>query len=238
MQSKLTPPEIDERLMSAALFVRGGVMSDVGTDHAYLPARLILDGKIKSAVASDICDGPLNRAARTVEKYRLEDKITLVRTDGLTGIDKYRPQDIAIFGMGGEMIASIIDAAGWVRNPGIRLILQPMTKRSELRKYLLSHGFDILDEAMSQADGRIYQTICAEFRGVDTAPEYSVADLLIGKHNIARGGDLTKRYAAQLIDIYKARRDGKAGAGANVDDENIVLTALEKLIMPDAGGLS
>ncbi len=225
MQSRLTRPGIDERLASAALFLRGGVLADIGTDHAYLPVRLVLDGKIISAVASDISAGPLERARRTVEKYRLTDKITLVRADGLCGLEKYCPRDIVIFGMGGEQIASIIDMAPWVRNPDIRLVLQPMTRRAELREYLLSHGFDIFDEAMAEADGRIYQTICAEFRG-GGAGAYNAAELLIGKHNIARGGELARRYTEQLIEIYTARRDGKLRAGADAGEEEKVLAAL------------
>lgn len=227
MQPKLTPPGIDERLNSAAPFVRGGVVADIGTDHAYLPVRLLLDGKIQSAVASDIGEGPLKRARKTVEKYEVLNKITLLRTNGLRGIEKFHPEDIIIFGMGGELISSIIDAEDWIKNPDIRLILQPMTKRQELREYLLSHGFEIIDEAMSEADGRIYQTICAEFRG--GVRDYSIAELLIGKHNIERGGELTHRYIEQLADIYKTRRDGKVRAGVDKSEEDAVLGAIGTL---------
>ncbi len=216
--------------MSAAPFVRGGVLADIGTDHAYLPARLILDGRISEAVASDIGEGPLRRAGETVKKYGLEEKITLCRADGLYGIEFYRPEDIVIFGMGGELIASIIDAAPWVRNPDVRLILQPMTRLSELREYLLSRGFAIIDEAMSEAGGRIYQTIPAEFFGGDSLNTYSPAELLLGRHNIARGDKLTLAYAAQLADIYKLRRAGKVKSGADTAEEDKILKSLSESV--------
>lgn len=38
----------------AALVPDGARLADVGTDHALLPIRLLLDGKIQSAVATDI----------------------------------------------------------------------------------------------------------------------------------------------------------------------------------------
>ncbi len=224
MQARPNPPALDGRLMSAAPFVRGGVLADIGTDHAYLPARLILDGKIKSAIASDIGKGPLCRAAETVKKYGLEDKITLCRADGLDGIEFYRPEDIVIFGMGGELIASIIDAAPWVRNPEIRLILQPMTRSAELREFLLSHRFAIIDEAMSEAGGRIYQTISAEFCG--DCSIYSAVELHLGRHNIARGDALTRRYAESLHKNYRRRAEGKLGAGEDASFEEQILADL------------
>ena len=46
----------------AALVPDGARLADVGTDHALLPIRLLLDGKIQSAVATDIRPGPLSRA--------------------------------------------------------------------------------------------------------------------------------------------------------------------------------
>jgi len=107
----MTPPKPDGRLMSAAPFVRGGVIADIGTDHAYLPVWLLLTGRVQGAVATDIREGPLRTAARTVERYGLSGKISLILADGLAGIEKYHPDDIIIFGMGGELIASIIEKA-------------------------------------------------------------------------------------------------------------------------------
>ncbi|HOA84444.1 MAG: SAM-dependent methyltransferase [Clostridiales bacterium] len=223
----MTPPKPDGRLMSAAPFVRGGVIADIGTDHAYLPVWLLLTGRVQGAVATDIREGPLRTAARTVERYGLSGKISLILADGLAGIEKYHPDDIIIFGMGGELIASIIEKAKWVRDPQIRLILQPMTRRAELREYLLGHGFNVIDEATSEAAGRIYQTICAEYDGCGGI--YNTAELLLGRHNIVRGDELTRRYAGQLKAKYRRRKSGKAKAGLDTSEEDEVLAALDSL---------
>lgn len=188
-------PRLDERLATAAEYVRGGRLADVGTDHAYLPVALVLSGRCRDAVASDVRRGPLERARQTVEKYGLGDRVQLVLTDGLHGIEAYEPDDVAIFGMGGELIASIIEAAGWLRERRVRLILQPMTRRAELRAYLLGHGFDIIDETMSCADGRIYQTLCVEYTG--QCEQYSPVELELGRCNIHKGGALFDRYLGQ-----------------------------------------
>ncbi len=217
---------LDARLSSAAALVRGGRLADVGTDHAYLPVALLLMGKIDFAVASDINRGPLARAQKTVAENGLSGKVELLETDGLWGIEKYRPDDIAILGMGGELIASIIEAAPWVRDGKYRLILQPMTRRETLREYLITHGFAISDELMSRADGRIYQTICAEYVGYNT--EYDLPELLLGRHNIERGGELFDAYVSRLADTYNTRLEGKQRSGADAREELQVLAALEK----------
>ena len=215
---------LDARLSCAAALVRGGRLADVGTDHGYLPVSLLLDGKIKYAVASDINRGPLESARQTVARHGLSDRVDLVLTDGLCGIEPYAPDDIAILGMGGELIASIIEAAEWVKDSKYRLILQPMTKRAELREYLLTHGFFIEDELTAKAEGRIYQTICAYYTGENT--QYSLAELLLGRHNIQRGDELTAIYAARLEATYNARLQGKSRAGADDSEERAVLDAL------------
>ena len=218
--------KLDARLNSAAALVRGGRLADVGTDHAYLPVALLLMGKIDFAVASDINKGPLARAQKTVAENGLSDKVELVLSDGLEGIEKYAPDDITILGMGGELIASIIESAPWVKDGKYRLILQPMTRRETLREYLITHGFAITEELMSRAEGRIYQTICAEYVGYNT--EYDLSELLLGRHNIERGGELFDAYVSRLAETYKTRLEGKRRAGADAREELRVIAALEK----------
>lgn len=223
----LAAPKLDARLATARQFVRGGRLADVGTDHAYLPVALLLSGSVADAVASDVRPGPLERAAQTVEKYGMCERVQLVLADGLQTLDRFAPSDIAIFGMGGELIASIIDAAEWVKQPDIRLILQPMTRRGELRRYLLSHGFSIADEAMSCADGRIYQTICAGYTGKNT--EYTPAEYELGRCNINRGGELYSRYLEQQCRHYAALVSARGLERASDDPTAQLLRQLERL---------
>jgi tRNA (adenine22-N1)-methyltransferase len=160
---------LGSRLECCAHYVRsGGVLLDVGTDHAMLPISLVLSGKINRAVASDINGGPVAAAERNVSRNGLSDKITVIKTDGLTGLEKFEPTDIVIAGMGGEMIISILSskAAEWSKREGIRFILQPMTRQSLLRRFLAEDGY--LTEYNSLAEdtgGRIYEIIVCRFTG-------------------------------------------------------------------------
>ena len=136
-------PNLSPRLLAAAELVReGAFIADVGTDHAYLPIYLCLEERIRGGVASDINRGPIERAKENIEKYGLSERISTELTDGLCNIEKYSPEDILVLGMGGELIASIIDAAAWTKNSDIRLCLQPMTHAEHLRKYLYENGLE------------------------------------------------------------------------------------------------
>jgi len=127
--------------------------------------------------------------------------------------------------MGGELIASILEAAKWTRDRKYRLILQPMTHAEILRKYLADNGFAVIDEDIvaEPNDKKIYQIICAEFSG--KAVTYTADELYLGKCNISRGGDefikLCERLKKINIEIKRAKES--AGQDAHIEDEIIAV---------------
>ncbi|MBO5374513.1 MAG: SAM-dependent methyltransferase [Clostridia bacterium] len=174
--------KLSKRLNTVAQFVRdGAVVADIGTDHAYIPIYLMLNGIAKHAIASDINEGPIARARENISQYKLEKSITTCVTNGLDGIPSYQPTDILICGMGGELIAQILDSCDYIKNPKIKLILQPMTSIYELRSYL-TKGFCISEEAIVCEDGKYYQIICAFYDGKHH--EFTDVELELGKRNI------------------------------------------------------
>ncbi|MBQ2756672.1 MAG: SAM-dependent methyltransferase [Oscillospiraceae bacterium] len=171
---------LDERLETAASFVRSGsVAADIGTDHGYLICSLVERGTVKHGYACDINEQPLAKAAETVDETGLGDKISLVLCDGLSGLEPNCADDIIIAGMGGELICSILSAADWLRSPDVRLILQPMSKADELRRYLCHNGFEIFEEKAAFVGKHIYTVICAGYTGAVCEPDELF--LLIGK---------------------------------------------------------
>ena len=155
---------LDKRLSAVAALVRqGSRLADIGTDHAYLPVHLVQAGVCPSAIASDIGEGPLDAARRTVTENGLTSEIALRLGNGLATVSAGEVEDIAIAGMGGETIVMILEAAPWVQDEGIRLILQPMTRAEDLRRWLLHNGFAILEEHLI-IDGRhLYPVMAAEY---------------------------------------------------------------------------
>ncbi len=70
-------------------------------------------------------------------------------------------EQLSFCGMGGELIAQLLDERPAIAKAVKRIVMQPMGGAEELRKYLYTHGYRILDERLVQDAGRIYQLIAA-----------------------------------------------------------------------------
>ncbi len=234
------PVKLSPRLATAVPYVRRGhIVADIGTDHAYLPISLCERGILTPAregnicaVAADINAGPVARAEMHIAAAGLADRIAAVKTDGLTGLDRYAPTDIIIFGMGGELIASIVAAAPWIRTAETRLILQPMTHAADLRAYLAGEGWRIVGETLSREGARLYQTICAEWNG-RPLPVPTLAELAVGE-SIFRLSDQEQRTLyGTLIDktlaAETAARDARCSAGQDTACADALISALADL---------
>ena len=66
----------------ASMVTTGGILADIGTDHAYVPIALVQRQKIKGAIAMDINEGPLARAQEHIRAARLEEYIQTRLSDG------------------------------------------------------------------------------------------------------------------------------------------------------------
>lgn len=223
---------LDGRLSLAASFVRSGaVLCDVGTDHAYLPINLLQKGIIRRATASDVNRGPLERARMSADKYGVTDKIKFVLANGLDGIELENdtPCDISICGMGGELIAKIVDGSECTKQKNVRLILQPMTCAPELRKYLCENGYAVLDERLCEAAGKIYTCLSVAYDGAVRTP--TPAELILGAKNIENREPLFDKYADGVIRRLRTQIDGMKKGGLDTEelenDLNSVMTARE-----------
>ena len=163
---------LDDRLLCAASLVRpGSRVADIGTDHAYLPLYLVEQGLCPSAIASDVRPGPADSARRHVSEAGLSDRIMVRLGDGLVGIAPDEVDDIVIAGMGGETIAAILQTAPWVKSDRYRLVLQPMTRSEQLRRWLLTNGFTLLTERVTQDGKHLYTVIAAAYTGAPPVTE-------------------------------------------------------------------
>ena len=145
--------------MAASLVPPGARLADIGTDHGYLPAALILEGAIPSAIAADLRPGPLARARETAVRYGLEDRLSLRLCDGLSGIGPEEADAVVIAGMGGETIAAILEAAPWVRERNIPVIVQPMSSMPDLRAWLGRNGYCIETETLCREGETLYTAL-------------------------------------------------------------------------------
>lgn len=189
---------INTRLLTCSEFVtRGGVACDVGTDHAYLAAHLVENEISKSVFACDIADGPLEAAKATVTRLGLEDKITLVKSDGLDNVSGEGVTDVIIAGMGGELISKIVLRAEWLKN-GVNLVLQPQTKASDLRRDLYRNGYAIKAEKACSDGDFVYTVMNVIYTG--EVKELGELEATVGglDTNDSTAKDYIKAIAARL----------------------------------------
>ena len=145
----------------ARLVPEGCRLTDVGTDHGYLPVALLQQGRIAAAIASDIGAEPLEHARRTAMQYGVGG-MDFRLCAGLSGVAPEETDVIVIAGMGGETIISILQDAPWTADGRHRLLLQPMTKAAALRRWLADNGYTFTDEHLVEDKGRIYPILCVK----------------------------------------------------------------------------
>ncbi len=168
---------LDNRLLAVASFVPlGARVADIGTDHAYLAIYLYGERGAKKVIATDKNEGPLAAARHTIKEAGLSEKIDARLGDGLIPIEAGEVDIVCISGMGGELIAAILERSPDVCAGLSRLVLQPMSDASYLRRWLYDSGYHIVDESLAEADGRIYEIAVAE-HGIEPMPENALLEL-------------------------------------------------------------
>ena len=155
---------ISKRLELVASFVpRGAILLDVGSDHAYLPIDLVERGRIKSAIAGEVVEGPYQSAVKNVEAHGLKEKIQVRLANGLAAFEEAdQVSVITIAGMGGRLIATILEEGLDKLASVQRLILQPNNREDDLRIWLQDNGFQIVAESILEEAGKFYEILVVE----------------------------------------------------------------------------
>ncbi len=155
--------ELTPRLRRIADSIRGyETMADIGSDHAYLPIYLVKSGLIKKAVATDVNMGPVEISRKRLANHRAADRVEVRHGDGLAVLMPGEAEVIVIAGMGGILIKEILEKEREKAGSARLLILQPMRDSELLRAWLLSNGFEIIDEELVKEAEKIYEIIWAK----------------------------------------------------------------------------
>lgn len=242
MGRELTYPS--ERLTAAAQLAAAVVFEgengtglsaiDVGCDHAKLAIYLIQSGICKSVLACDINDGPVNKARENVSRRKfmnepLDKYIKVLKNDGLTGLENVDADRVFILGMGGELIANILESAAYTRdvNRKTAYVLQAMTSEYDLRKYLYENGYNIVKEQLVRDKERIYSLILSYYDGVKR--EKDEVSLVLGESNIVDRTELFEEYLERKIRIQKSLVMQLEKAGVNFETHKELLEKLQEI---------
>lgn len=224
MALKLSP-----RLLAAASLVSiGSKVADIGTDHGYIPIYLLENGICKSALAVDLNLKPLEIAYENIKNAGFSDKIKCILSDGFSALSCDVADTFVIAGMGGETIAKIIENCIFAKSNRYTYILQPMSKKEVLRRFLFDNGFEIESELLAFEKDKIYTVFSAKYTGKNT--DYTYCDLILGK-NCPYESEFWVELLHHEYNRLKKQYSGlkKAGKAVSSDLENAIIEIERRL---------
>lgn len=170
--------KLSERLRTVASFVeKDSFLADIGSDHAYLPCFLVHEGIITKAIAGEVVKGPFESAQKHVISEGLQDNIDVRFGNGLEVIsDRDNVQTVTIAGMGGPLIASILESGKEKLSKVDTLILQPNIHAKAIREWAIQEQWMIEDEVILEEHDKIYEILVLK-KGI---MKLSEKELLVG----------------------------------------------------------
>ena len=218
--------KLSDRLYTVSTLVPNGArVADIGTDHGHLPIYLIKNEISPYCIASDIRENPLNNARANIEKTGTKNIDTRLGA----GLDTVSPDEVdcvVVAGMGGEVIAEILDDAKWTRNEKYTFIFQPMTSADALRKYLCEKGFFIESETAVEENRKIYTVIKARF----SSEVFSADEVFLRIGKLDPACPTARKYIEKQARIVEELLADRKAAGLSTDGYEIVYEKMQSIL--------
>lgn len=201
------------------------ILTDVGTDHAFIPIYAVKHGRCEKALAADLRAGPLKMAYANIKRYGLEKKIETRLGDGLEPISPLECDVIVVAGMGGSLIREILSASVEKAQIAQLLLLQPNNAADALRKWLYEYGFDIVEEMLALDAGKLYCLISAKWTGV--AVKKDEFTYYIGEKLFAGNDPLLRSYLMKKLKELEVIIAGRGKADQNKSSETAGIAGMD-----------
>ena len=155
------------RLETALSLLQGRrVVADIGCDHGQLCCALLQRDAEARCVASDASAPSLQKARELAQAVGLVERISFRCGDGLSVLEAGEAEAVALLGMGGTLMARLLDACPVPMMGAGLLVLQPMRAEADIRSYLYAHGYRVEEDRVVRDAGRLYQVFSVFYRGV------------------------------------------------------------------------
>ena len=178
---------LSERMLAVeSMVLSSKAVADIGTDHGFIPADLLLKGICPFAVMTDVNEGPLEKCRKNMADLGLSPDLYELRLGN--GFEPIKPEEVStviIAGMGGELIQSMFENVPYDPTCFERIVLQPRTHADDLRAFLTESSFKISDYRLARERGRICEIFAVEpcSAGEYTPDNGLVSAFLLEKHD-------------------------------------------------------
>jgi tRNA (adenine22-N1)-methyltransferase len=155
--------QISQRLQTIAGYIPDQMrVADIGGDHAFLLLHVAKQGRLQKGIVGEVNRGPYENARDRVKQMGFSSLIDVRMGDGLSEVEPGEVDVVVIAGMGGALIARILDEGKDKLASVKRLVLQPNIGASRVREWLKEHRFQIIDETIVEDAEILYEIIVAE----------------------------------------------------------------------------
>ena len=198
--------KLSERLQYIANEIKKGeTMADIGTDHGFLPLYLLEKNKCPKVIMTDISGGSLKKAEVNCKLVKPRGDYELRLGNGIDVLCDGEVDTVVIAGMGGLLIADILEWNLKKSHSISRYILQPRNNPGRLRHFLDCNGFHIVKEGLVREGKFICEIITVEtvaekepsqnIHHLDYCAAYDYPRLLLES-----GGPLTGEYLRRHLE--------------------------------------
>lgn len=140
----------------ADMVIPGGVVADIGCDHAFVSIYLVEHQIAPKVIASDVKIGPTSIALNNVKERKLEKQIEIRLGNGLGTLQPKEADTIIIAGLGGILMNQILEEQRQIALSVKQLVLQPQSDIGLIRKKLREMKAEIVREEMLVDMGKYY----------------------------------------------------------------------------------
>ena len=208
----------------------GGIVADIGCDHAFTSICLVERKLAKGAIAMDINKGPLKMAKKHITQAGMEEYILTRLSDGAEELKEGEADTILISGLGGALITDILAKSINTIKTSEELVLSPQSEIYLVRHFLHNNGFKIVHEDMVKEQGKFYVII----RAVQGEEHYKEeAGYIYGEYLINHKNQILKEFLIKeqkriktILDSLNAQEKRK---GTLLEEYNMIKGILYKI---------